>query len=182
MSQLLLMVPVLEVEPYVAQLRAQFDPSAKRGLGAHITVLHANLTSGRIEQTFIERIAARLSSTAPFGYQITRVARFPGTLYLAAEPAAPFELLRKRVIAALPIGERRQQVTEALVPHVSVVRKSAVDDREVEIELEATLRRHGPIACMCKELALLESSSGVWLPAKQFTLSTDRDTSWRGSS
>jgi hypothetical protein len=176
MSQLLLMVPVLEVEPYVAQLRAQFDPSAKRGLGAHITVLHANLTSGRIEPTFLEQIAAGLSSTAAFGYQITRVARFPGTLYLAAEPAAPFELLRKKVMAALPIGERRRQVNEALVPHVSVVRKSALDDREVAIELAATLRRHGPIACTCKELVLLENSSGIWLPAKKFTLSGDTDT------
>jgi 2'-5' RNA ligase len=171
MPQLLMMVPVPEVEPHVAQLRARFDPSAKRGLGAHVTVLHSNLPAGALEPNFLAQIAAGVSSMVPFGYRITRVARFPGTLYLAAEPAGPFVLLREQVMLALSPGEREQKAKERFIPHVSVMRKSTGDDRDVESELTATLWRHGPISCVCKELTLLENSSGVWLQVQQFTLS-----------
>jgi hypothetical protein len=180
MAQLLIMVPVPEVEPFIAQLRARFDPSAKRGLGAHVTVLHSNISQGRIEPAFMDRIAVSVSSVAPFGYRITRVARFPRTLYLAAEPAAPFVLLRERLVLALPMSEREPQFKEPLIPHVSVVRKSTSKDHDVEGELSATLRRHGPIPCVCKQLVLLENSSGVWQEVRRFALSGDKDNPSQG--
>ena len=150
MPQFLIMVPVLEAEPYVAQLGERFDPSARRGLGAHITIVHSNLSSDSFEPKFLEHIGACATSTSPFEYWITKVARFPGTLYLAAEPASRFALLQERLAPVLPVRERERQRTEPLVPHVSIVRKSAFDDHEVEMELTTMLRRFGPIACWCQ--------------------------------
>ena len=146
MPQLLIMVPVVEAEPYVAKLRERFDPSARRGLGAHITVLHSNMPWESFEPNFLEQITAGATATAPFEYQITKVARFPGTLYLAVEPASPFVLLKEKLLLGLPIAERERPVRESLVPHVSIVRKSTSDDHEVEEELTSMLRRFGPIA------------------------------------
>ena len=161
MAQLLFMVRVPEVEPYVAQLRARFDPSASRGLPAHLTLLHSSLPAGGIDAAVIARATAAACSIAAFNYQVTRVARFPGTLYLAAEPAAPFLLLHDRVAAALSTGALEQQERQPLVPHISVVRKSAIDDRGIEAELTVALQRHGPIACACHEIELLENSSRI---------------------
>ena len=182
MAQFLIMVRVPEVEPQVARLRARFDPSAKRGLGAHVTVLHSNLSSDRIDPIALEQIAATVSSMAPFDYQITRVARFPGTLYLAAEPAAPFVHLRNRLAAALRLDTPEQQGEEPLIPHVSVVRKSVNDDREVAAELTTMLERHGPILCECRQIVLLENSSSLWRPVQEFALSGDTGSPWQGPS
>ena len=182
MAQFLIMVPVPEVEPLVARLRALFDPSAKRGLAAHVTVVHSNLPSERVDLIAVEKIAAAAASMAPFNYWITRVARFPGTVYLAAEPAAPFVHLKNTLAVTLRTDQREQQGHEPLIPHVSVVRKSALDDRDVEAELTAMLERHGPISCECKQIVLLENSSGLWRPVREFALSGDTGNPWPGLS
>jgi hypothetical protein len=182
MAQFLIMVRVPEVEPHVARLRARLDPSAKRGLGAHVTVLHWNMPADGLDPTALERIAAAVSVLAPFDYRITRLARFPGTLYLAAEPAAPFVLLRDRLAAALRMGEPGRGVQEPLIPHVSVVRKSVSDDREAEAELTTMLERCAPISCACRQIVLLENSTGSWRPVLEFVLNGDKDIPWRGPS
>lgn len=168
MAQLLIMVPATELEPHVARLRAQHDPSAKRGLGAHVTLLHSNLVAPALEPVWLERLAAGASSSPTFDYQVTRVGRFPGTLFLAAEPVAPFLRLQKVLATALQPDERGPQVP--LVPHISVVRKSSSDDRGIEAELEAILAHHAPIRCVCTRIALLENSSGRWRPVREFAL------------
>jgi 2'-5' RNA ligase len=169
MATLLIMVPVPEAEPRVAALRARFDPSAKRGLGAHITLVHSKM-SADIGSGTMERIAAAASAVLAFPYQLTRVARFPGTVYLAAEPTAPFVRLAATLSAAMLSDARVPAQAAPLVPHVSVVRKSTADDREVAAELEILLRRDGPIDCLCSRIVLLEDSSGLWQPLRECVL------------
>jgi 2'-5' RNA ligase len=182
MAQFLIMVSVPEVESLVAPLRARFDPSAKRGLGAHVTVVHSNLPSDRLGSIAVEQIVAAASSITPFNYWITRVGRFPGTVYLAAEPAAPFVHLKHTLSAALRIDGNEQPGHGPFIPHVSVVRKSARDDRDVEVELTTMLERQGPISCECKQIVLLENSSGLWRPVREFTLNGDTGSPRPGRS
>ena len=182
MAHSLILVRVPELDPHVASLRARFDPSARRGLGAHVTILHSNLPAGGIDPSTPEHIATVASSLSPFDYRVTRLARFPGTLYLAVEPAAPFVRLRERLCAVLPVDERERRREGPFIPHVSVVRKSAVDDRDVEAELAAMLLRHAPIACVCQEIVLLENSSGGWRPVREFALRSGRDSPWPAPS
>ncbi len=182
MAQLLIMVRAVEVEPHVAHLRAQFDPSARRGLGAHVTILHANMPSDRMDPLALERIAAAVAPMARFDYQITRLARFPGTLYLVVEPAAPFALLQGRLAAAMLMEEREGRGEDQFIPHISIVRKSATEDSEVEAELATMLERHAPISCVCREVVLLENSSGRWRPVQEFVLNGDTGNPWRAPS
>jgi 2'-5' RNA ligase len=175
MAHLLFMVPVPEVEPYVSQLRERFDPSARRGLPAHITLLHAALPERRLDADDVSRARAALAPMAQFGFQVTKVARFPGTLYLGVEPRAPFERLHEALARAWPPGDPDRQ-RQPLVPHISVMRKFEGDDRPVEAELMLMLSRHGPIDCDCHEIGLLEDSSGSWRPLQQFALSAGRDS------
>src|SRR4051812_33385180 len=102
MPQFLIIAPGPEAEPHVAALRAKFDPAATRGLGAHITLLHRNRRSEQ-DQPRVEAIATAVAASPAFRYRLTRVARFPGTVYLAAEPAAPFEQLRSRLLEGLQL-------------------------------------------------------------------------------
>jgi 2'-5' RNA ligase len=78
--------------------------------------------------------------------------------------------LHEKFQAALPPATREQP----FVPHISIVRKSSIDDRGVESELAVLLARHGPIACACRRIELLENSSGPWRSVQNFALSGDR--------
>jgi hypothetical protein len=86
------------------------------------------------------------------------------------------------LIAALPSLKGEQQGREPLVPHVSVVRKSTIDDREVEAELTSMLERHAPISCVCEQIVLLENSSGVWRPVQEFALNGGTGNPWQAPS
>ena len=174
MAVSIFIVRVPEAEPYVAQLRERFDPAARRGLGAHITVLYPFMPPDRVDQTVLGRVQAVASTLAPFAFQLTRVARFPGTLYLAAHPAAPFVALNARLRNEFPVSPRHRGKSRSLVPHLSVVRKSDVDDRAAEAGLALVLETHGPIACMCRQVELIEDSSGLWRPMQGFALSAAR--------
>lgn len=176
MTRLLILIFVPEIEPYVAHLRERFDPAARRGLGAHVTLLHASLAPEQIDQALIARMEAVASVTAPFGFQVTRVARFPGTLYLTVEIAAAFVVLHERLVAALPAAAADKESRRRFVPHISIVRKSAADDREVETELGLLLNRRGPISCACSEIVYLESISGAWRPVRAFALNGGTDS------
>ena len=168
------MVSCPEVDPHVAAMRQRFDPSSARGLNAHITLLHASMPAEGLDPGTIGRIRAVASAAAAFSYEVTRIARFPGTLYLAVEPLEPFLSLHEQFQAALPPGRREQP----FVPYISIVRKSSIDDRGVESELAAMLARQGPIACACRGIDLLENSGGPWRSVENFTLSGYRDNPW----
>jgi len=168
MPNCLVIVPVPEVEPYVARLREQFDRSAKRGLGAHITLLHAPLPSGGIAPAMFAALANISTTTAAFAYAVTQTGRFPGTLYLAVEPVGAFNVLNQRLAqTSLDTSDK------PFVPHISIVRRGAAGDDEpgVERELMQMLVRQGPVHCKCLEIVLLEDSTGMWRSVRRFALS-----------
>src|SRR6185503_13858349 len=89
-SESALTVNVPEAEPYVGALRGRFDPAAKLGVPAHITVLYPFIPPERITHAVVRRVRDTLSSFAAFDFRLIRIARFPTALYLAPEPAQPF--------------------------------------------------------------------------------------------
>ena len=170
MPHALVIARVPEVEPYVAELRERFDPAARRGLGAHVTLLHAALPPSGIDPAMVAAVATTAAAAAPFAFAVTRVARFPTTLYLAVEPAEPFARLHQSLTALAPGAPSVGGPQRDFVPHISVVRRGSGADfddpavHEAESELYQALARHGPIQCACRELVLLEDSSGTWRP------------------
>jgi len=166
----IIIVSVPEAEPFVAHLRARFDPAAGRGLGAHITVLHPFVAPERIDAAVLDRLAAAAAATAPFAFRLTHLARFPGTLYLAPEPPGPFAALAATLLREFPELRPQGWRAEAMIPHLSVVRRSDADESAAEMELASVLRTHGPIDCSCREFVLIENSTGRWRPAAAFAL------------
>ena len=166
----LVIVRVPEVEPFVSKLRERFDPAARRGLGAHVTLLHAASLAGGIDPSMSASVAAIAAAVTPFTFMVTRVARFATTLYLAVEPAEPFASLQRSLTTLVQRAPSAGNPQHDFVPHISVVRQGGGADfddravREAESDLNQALACHGPIQCVCRELVLLEDSTGTWRP------------------
>ncbi|MDE2219180.1 MAG: 2'-5' RNA ligase family protein [Gammaproteobacteria bacterium] len=141
-------------------MRERFDPAARRGLGAHITILYPFAAPEAVGVESLQRLAAALAGIGPFRFALTRLARFPGTIYLAPKPASRFIRLHASLAGAFVDADA--QARTPFVPHLSVARDGQGDADGVEAELLAQLRLHGPIECLCRELAWMENGSGLW--------------------
>ena len=89
-----ILVPVPEAEVVVGHLRARLDPSASRGVPAHVTVLYPFVTPEQMTAALIARAAAAVASVSGFD------CRFAGTgwfgddvVWLAPDPSGPFRPL-----------------------------------------------------------------------------------------
>lgn len=170
MALSLFIVRVPEAEPFVEHLRERFDPSARRGMPAHITLLYPFMPPERITGDVIEQVHAVAMAASSFTFRLTRIEHFPKVLYLAPEPAAPFVELTMRLAQRFPEFPPYSKQNKAIVPHLSVVRGGESGQREAETELLTTLPPDG-IACCCKEIMLFENASGRWQPMHSFSLS-----------
>jgi len=169
MAETAFAVNVPEAEPLVGALRARLDPSAALGMPAHITVLYPFMPPEEITQAVLGDVRRALSFASPFAFTLARVGRFPGALYLAPEPAAPFIALTRsladRFPAYPPYGGRHA----GIVPHLTVAQAASVEHDMAEAQLAATLPGAG-VAAKCSEVVLIENSSGPWKPMHSFSL------------
>lgn len=94
-----LVVPVPEAEPLVGATRALLDPHARRGLGAHITLLSPWLGSVDFRQRDLQRLRTIIRQTEQFEAKLVTIGRFRHTLWLSVEPREPLvqlaELIRQ---------------------------------------------------------------------------------------
>ena len=168
MLQSAFIVRVPETEPHVASLRERYDPSARLGVPAHITVLYPFMAPDRIDAVIVAKVRAITRSTAPFAFRLTRIGCFTGTLYLAPEPAAPFIDLTLALVREFPAHKPYGGQYEGVVPHLTVAQAGAPQQHEAEAQLRACLSVG--VAAVCRELVLIENSSGRWLPMHVFPL------------
>jgi 2'-5' RNA ligase len=169
-----LVVNVPEAERYVSGLRERFDPSTLLGAPAHITLLYPFVEPSDIAVPILNRLEEVLAKVAPFAFTLTTPARFADTLYLAPEPAEPFIALTRAIVARfpryLPYGGRFASV----VPHLTVVRGASHDLASVEQTLSTSLSGlpGRASAALCREVVLIENSSGRWRRMHVFSLSS----------
>src|SRR5262249_46465844 len=102
MPESALIVRAPEAEPHVAHLRERDDPAARLGVPAHITLLLPFFPPERITVAVRSQIRAIASATTAFSFRLVGPRRFPGMLYLAPEPAAPFVELTEALVRRFP--------------------------------------------------------------------------------
>ncbi|HEX4009795.1 MAG TPA: 2'-5' RNA ligase family protein [Solirubrobacteraceae bacterium] len=95
-----IIVPVPAAEPVVARWRELFDPSAARGMPAHITVLHPFLPEPQLTGDVLAGLDRLCAAVVPFEVSFARTARFPNAVYLEPDPSEPIRRL------TLAIAER----------------------------------------------------------------------------
>lgn len=140
-----LVVPVPAAEPLVQAWRDLHDPSAAAGMPAHVTVLYpfAPVRALDVLEDDLASVAAGLPS---FAFRLERLGRFPGVLYLAPEPAAPFVQMTRTIAERWPQYQPYAGAFDDVVPHLTI----AIGEEPAGAE--AALARVLPLATRADEL------------------------------
>jgi 2'-5' RNA ligase len=160
---------VPEAERYISRYRDRYDPSARRNVPAHVTVLYPFLPPHDVDAGVLERLRDIAHAVPCFEYRLARTRRFPVALYLAPDPDASYAALTDAVFRAFPDYPPFGGKFAEVVPHVTVAHGDEPLLCEIEVELRIALPAAG-IPARCHELVLIENSSGRWEPMHVFPL------------
>jgi len=160
---------VPEAERYIAHHRQRFDPSARRNVPAHVTILYPFMAPPLVDEEVVARVAGIARSVPCFNYRLARTERFPVALYLAPDPGEPFMTLMNGLFRAFPDYPPFEGKFETVVPHVTVAHGDEPLLCEIEVELRIALPGAG-VQARCSELVLIENSSGRWEQMQVFAL------------
>jgi 2'-5' RNA ligase len=169
-SALAVLVP--EAEALVASDRAIYDPSAARGMPAHITLLYPFVAPDSIDDGVLHRLRSCFVGFARFDFALTMTRRFPDrTLYLAIEPEEPFRLLTLAIWQAFPEHPPYGGRYPTIVPHLTIADRqqpSRLD--EIDREFDKASQGKLPIRAHAAEVTLLDTESGRWQRRDLFSL------------
>ena len=169
MPETALICRVPEAEKYIAHYRQRFDPSARRNVPAHVTVLYPFMPPAQVDADVIETLRQVAASVPVFDYRMRETRRFPVALYLAPEPDHHFSALMDRVFQAFPDYPPFEGKFATVVPHITVAHGDEPQLCEIEVELRIALPPAG-VSARCDEVVLIENSSGRWEPMQVFPL------------
>jgi 2'-5' RNA ligase len=102
----------------VGPFRDGLDPTARRGLGAHLTLVYPFVEPAAVTPATVDALRAAVAPTAPFPCTFGELRWFGArVLWLAPDPVAPFREIADRVRRHVPglAPEERE-----LVPHLTV--------------------------------------------------------------
>jgi 2'-5' RNA ligase len=165
-SGLVLLVP--ELAPVIDDLRARYDPAARQGMPAHVTVLYPFMPPVRMGPSRRRRLADAIRSIPAMELTFARIGRFPQVLWLAPEPAEPIAALVQAVTAAFPDYPPYGGQFETIVPHLTVAHGEGLDLAALEPELRARIGR--PVTCRVDSVRLFSTLRGKWREFDSFAL------------
>ena len=161
---------VPEAERYIAHYRERYDPPARRNVPAHVTVLYPFMPPGDIDDEVLAQLAAIVHAVPSFRYRLAETRRFPVSLYLAPQPDDSFAALTAAIHRAFPDYPPFAGKFTTVVPHVTVAHADEAQLCEIEVELRIALATGGGVAAHCREVTLIENSSGRWEEMRSFAL------------
>jgi len=161
MAETALICRVPEAEAYIAHYRQRFDPSARRNVPAHVTILYPFMAPELVDGEVLATLQRIVNSVPCFNYRMAKTQRFPVALYLEPEPGQPFSALTDGIFRAFPDYPPFDGKFETVVPHVTVAHGDEPLLCEIEVELRIALPGAG-VAARCNEVVLIENSSGRW--------------------
>jgi 2'-5' RNA ligase len=165
-----LVIPVPEAEPVVGDLRTRYDPTAPRGLPAHITVVYPYLHPSALTQSVFNELNAIFTGVAPFQFTLQAFGRFPEVVYLAPDPTEPFLRLTGAVATRWPEAPPYRGIYDELIPHLTVAHTSLpAEVEEVRTKIEPFL----PLVCLAGRVWLLTNRQDRWSIHHQFEFGDD---------
>jgi 2'-5' RNA ligase len=113
-------------------------------------------------------VDAAVEALRPFGaFDVTFAGfgRFPGTLWLAPEPTAPFVAMTEALVRAFPDHAPYDGLFEEITPHLTVAQVDELD--AAEVSLVAAL----PLASRASSVVLFEQAADDrWVERAEFDL------------
>ncbi|MDQ1684894.1 MAG: hypothetical protein QOC82_1631 [Frankiaceae bacterium] len=141
-------IPVPAAAPAVA--------GTEPGMPPHVTLLWP--FARRVRDPHRRGLAAIAGRHEPFDFALTRVGEFPGVVYLAPEPAAPFVTLVRAIADTWPRHQPYGGAYPDVIPHLTVRLGGGPLTDDERAQLEALL----PIRCHATEILLLTPDGAGW--------------------
>ena len=159
-----LAILVLEAEGLVRSFRDRYDPAAKAGMPAHITLLYPFKSPNEIDRLVLDTLRQCFSRFQPFKFSLTTINQFPGdTLYLVPEPEEPFRELTLGIWRCYPETPPYRGRYSTVIPHLTVATLVSEQELgEVAREFEQAAQGRLPIQGHAAEVALMDTRSGRW--------------------
>jgi len=157
-------VPIPEAAAAVdawRELTCEAKPSI--GVPPHVTLL---APFAPIDAAVVLELEEIFAAATAFALELRRLERFPGTLYLAPEPARPFALLTEALVRRFPGYPPYGDPSLRVIPHLTVAQgDDALLDR-AEAEITPAL----PLDAIAREALLLEQAGHDWRLRERFRL------------
>jgi len=172
-STLAILVP--EAEGLVRSFRDRYDPAAKAGMPAHITLLYPFKSPNEIDRLVLDTLCDCFSRFQPFKFSLMTINQFPGeVLYLVPEPEEPFRELTLGIWRCYPETPPYRGRYSTVVPHLTVADHMGEQRLgEVAREFEQAAQGRLPIQGRSAEVTLMDSRSGRWEINTMFRLGQD---------
>jgi hypothetical protein len=138
-----------------------------RGVRAshHVTVLDPFVPSFLLDAEVEEAVSQILLEFRPFSYDLVRLERFPGVLYLAPEPGEPFIAMTEALWRRFPDRPPYGGAYDAIVPHVTLALGNEPAGLAEHVEQRL------PVRGSVEEVWLMmETPDGSWSAGRRFAL------------
>jgi 2'-5' RNA ligase len=146
--------------PYrLERLRRSWDWAASVGVPAHVTVLFPFLPARGLVPAVRRELAGIAADHPPFEVRFARVGRFPGVVYVAPEPSAPFTRLTEAVVARYPEFPPYEGAFDEVIPHLTIAEGADRPLDDIALRAERSL----PFVRQVMALeVLVEGGDGRW--------------------
>jgi 2'-5' RNA ligase superfamily len=140
-------IPFRDLAPAVDDWREQTCAAKpSHGVPPHVTLLIPAPPD-------LDTAAATLEHFGPFEVAFALLGRFPGTLWLAPDPAEPFVRMTKALVAAFPDHEPYDGAFEQITPHLTVAQGGDLDEAATAIEARLPLRSRASSVVLYEQVA-----------------------------
>jgi 2'-5' RNA ligase len=152
-------IPFRDLAPAVDEWRERTCASKpSRGVPPHVTLLIPAPPD-------LDAAASALESFDPFEVTFALFGRFPGTLWLDPEPAAPFVAMTEALVGAFPDHAPYGGLFDEITPHLTVAEGDELDAAEAAIATAL------PLTSRASSVVLFEQAADDrWVERAEFEL------------
>jgi 2'-5' RNA ligase len=165
-----LIIPIPESESLIGDFRLKFDPSARLGIPAHITVNFPFQPYFTRPDEAREALKALLTGFSPFDFELVEIRTFPGVIYLAPKPEEPFLVLIDGVANLFPDSPPYGGAFRTPVPHLTVAQVEESMVAYLKDQLEELVAGRLPLSATASEIRLMENTEKIWKQRQMFAL------------
>ncbi|HEY2354258.1 MAG TPA: 2'-5' RNA ligase family protein [Gaiellaceae bacterium] len=152
-------IPFRDLAPVVDEWRERTcSTKPSHGVPPHVTLLIPAPPD-------IDAAVEALRSFSAFGVMFSAFGRFPGTLWLAPDPSAPFVAMTEALIEAFPDYAPYDGLFEGITPHLTVAQGDELDAAETAIATALPLT-----ARLSSVVLFAQASEDRWVERAEFDL------------
>lgn len=168
-SSLVILVP--EAEPVVRAFREKFDPSASKGMPAHITINYPFQVDISSLPDRFEKLETLFSKYPPIQFALALINQFPGVLYLEPLPVSPLIEIIQAVAEEFPESPPYNGEFGEIIPHLTVAQvEEARIFNQVYSDFCVYSRGLIPVTVTTENICLMDNKDGNWKVRKKFWL------------